>query len=68
MQAGFELLVPRFTVELELDPETGKRLQSGQRGRAFFATNRQSLGSYLFVAASEWLEHKIELATQSAVF
>ena len=67
-EAGFELLVPRFTVELELESEYGKQLQSGQRGRAFFATNRQSLGGYLFVAASEWLERKIDLATQTAVF
>jgi putative peptide zinc metalloprotease protein len=67
-EARFELLVPRFTVELELAPEFGKQLHSGQRGRAFFATNRQSLGSYLFVAASEWLEQKIDMATQTAVF
>ena len=67
-QSRFELLVPRFTVELRLDREFGEQLQSGQRGRACFATNRQSLGSYLFVAASEWLEHKIDVATQSAAF
>ncbi len=67
-ESRFELLVPRFTAELRLDREFGEQLQSGQRGRAFFETNRQSLGSYLFIAASEWLEHKIDLATQSAAF
>lgn len=67
-EARFEMLVPRFTVELDLEPGIGKQLHSGQRGRAFFATNKQSLGSYLFVAASEWLEQKIDMATQTAVF
>ena len=64
----FELLDPRFSVELELHAEVGEQLQSGQRGTAFFATNRQSLGGYMFVATREWLQDKIEMATQTAVF
>jgi putative peptide zinc metalloprotease protein len=64
----FELLDPRITVDVELSPEYGSRLQSGQRGRAFFETRRQSLGSYVIVVATDWLENKIEMATQAAVF
>ena len=66
--SAFELLNPRFTVELELKSELGQKLQAGQRGRAFFATKRQSLGGYLMVAATDWLKSKIEIATQTAVF
>lgn len=64
----FELLAPRFNVVLELDEESSERVQSGQRGRAFFATCQQSLGSYLFLASKDWLETKIEIATQTAAF
>jgi putative peptide zinc metalloprotease protein len=65
---GFELLMPRFTVVLELDPESSHELESGQRGRAFFSTKRQSLGGYFYIAASDWLKSKIEIATQTALF
>ncbi len=64
----FELLDPRFSVELELHADVGEQLQSGQRGTAFFATHRQSLGSYFFIATRDWLQDKIEMATQTAVF
>ncbi|MDG1873870.1 MAG: efflux RND transporter periplasmic adaptor subunit [Mariniblastus sp.] len=63
-----ELLSPRFNVFLCLDPISSRQLQSGQRGKAFFSTKRQSLGSYFYLAACDWLESKIELATQTAVF
>ena len=65
---GFELLSPRFNAVLQLDREASGRLYSGQRGRAFFATVDQPLGSYLYFAAYQWLEKKIELATQAAAF
>jgi putative peptide zinc metalloprotease protein len=67
-QPKFELLSPRFNVVLELDSEISKQLSSGQRGRAFFSTCEQSLGSYCYLAASDWLETKIEIATQTAAF
>ncbi len=67
-QPKFELLSPRFNVVLELESETSKELSSGQRGRAFFSTCEQSLGSYFYLAASDWLESKIEIATQTAAF
>ena len=61
---SFELLSPRFTAKLELEDEVSQSLHSGQRGLAFFKTGRQSMGSYLFLAACDWLENKIELAMQ----
>ena len=64
----YELLSPRFNVYLELDSDSSKRLRSGQRGRAFFSTCEQSLGSYFYLAATDWLETKIEIATQTAAF
>lgn len=66
--SSLELVSPRFNVILELDPETSNQLHSGQRGRAFYSTCEQSLGSYFYLAAQDWLERKIELATQSATF
>ena len=67
-EVQFELLDPRFTMDLSLEPAMSESLFAGQRGRAFFATNRQSLGSYLYLAAAEWLKQKIELAIQTATF
>jgi putative peptide zinc metalloprotease protein len=63
-EPAFELLSPRFEAELSLDDEISKSLHSGQRGLAFFKTNRQSMGSYLYLAACDWLKNKIEIATQ----
>ena len=57
------LLSPRFDVLVSLDSGMGQRLRSGQRGEAFFLARTQSMGSYLYIAASEWLKQKIEQAT-----
>ena len=67
-EPSFELLSPRFNIVLELDSNSSQQLHSGQRGRAFFSTREQSLGSYFYLAAADWLETKIEMATQTAVF
>ncbi len=56
------LLSPRFDVLVSLDDEISKTLHSGQRGRAFFTARTQSLGSYLFLAASDWLKTQIDQA------
>ena len=61
---SFELLSPRFTATLNLEDDVSQSLHSGQRGLAFFKTGRQSMGSYLYLAACDWLEHKIKLAMQ----
>ena len=57
------LLSPRFDVLVSLDNATSEALHSGQRGRAFFKARTQSLGSYLFLAASDWLKTQIDQAT-----
>ena len=62
------LLTPHFYVDLDLTAEESLNLYAGQRGRAFFQTKRQSMGSYLLVAAENWLKHKIEMATQTSAF
>ena len=67
-ESRFELLEPHFTVTLSVAGEFVHELSSGQRGRAFFETKRQSLGGYLYVAVGDWLKHKIKIATQSAAF
>lgn len=56
------LLSPRFDVLVSLEDEVGQALHSGQRGRAFFKARTQSLGSYLFLAASDWLKRQIDQA------
>jgi len=67
-EAKVELLSPRFNAFLDLDKTSSRQLHSGQRGRAFFSTKRQSLGSYFYLAACDWLKNKIDVATQTAVF
>jgi len=67
-EAEVELLTPRFNAFLNLEQSVGSELHSGQRGRAFFSTKRQSLGSYFYLAACDWLKNKIEIATQTAAF
>lgn len=66
--ASMELLSPRLTATLELDETLSRQLHSGQLGRAFFKARSQSLGSYLFVAVSDWLSKQLELASETAVF
>ena len=60
------LLSPRFDVLVSLDEATSESLHSGQRGRAFFSAATQSLGSYLYLATSDWLRSKIDQATLTA--
>jgi putative peptide zinc metalloprotease protein len=67
-EPAFELLSPRFDVVLQLDNAIAIELECGQRGRGFFLTCEQSLGSYFYLAASDWLKSKIEVATQTAAF
>jgi len=67
-EAEVELLTPRFNAFLNLEQTVGSKLHSGQRGRAFFSAKRQSLGSYFYLAACDWLKDKIEIATQTAAF
>lgn len=59
----FRLLSPRFDIELQVNQETGKRLSSGQMGRAFFATKRQSLGAYLYLKTRDWFQRQYQQAT-----
>lgn len=61
-QPDMLLLSPRFDVLVSLDHEISQSLHSGQRGRAFFKARTQSLGSYLFLAASDWLKTQIDQA------
>lgn len=62
---AFELLSPRFDAELAIEDEVSQSLHSGQRGLAFFKTNSQSMGSYFYLAARDWLRNKIEVAMQT---
>ncbi|MEM7784171.1 MAG: efflux RND transporter periplasmic adaptor subunit, partial [Planctomycetota bacterium] len=64
----YELLNPRFDVVLCVDNSVGENLESGQRGRAIFSARKQSLGSYLYLAACDWFQKKIEQAIQTAPF
>lgn len=67
-ESTMELLSPRFAIELELDSEDSKSLSAGQRGHAFFDAKRQSMGSYLYLAISDWFEEKAQIASQTAAF
>ena len=60
----FQLLSPRFEVELTIDPNTDASLSCGQVGRAVFETKRQSLGQFLFLEACDWFDRQLVQAVQ----
>jgi len=57
---------PRFDAYVSLDRSIGSQIHAGQRCQVFFSATEQSLGSYFFLATSEWLKNKIELAVETA--
>ena len=63
--SSFVLLSPRFDAYVSLDPSIGSQIHAGQRCQVFFSATEQSLGSYLFLATSEWLKNKIEIAVET---
>ena len=66
--SNMKLLSPRFTADLSVSSEFASELHSGQRGRAFFSARKQSLGSCLYLAVSDWFKKKLEQATYTAAF
>ena len=62
----FQLLSPRFEVELTIESNAGAGLSCGQVGRAFFETKRQSLGQYLYLESYDWFRRQFEQATIGA--
>ena len=64
-ESSFVLLSPRFDAYVSLDPSVGSQIHAGQRCQVFFSATEQSLGSYFFLATSEWLKNKIELAVET---
>jgi hypothetical protein len=57
-----ELLTPRFNLELAATSELQKRLNAGQSGWVVFPVEQHSLGTYWYLAATRWLERKIDAA------
>ena len=64
-ESSFVLLSPRFDAYVSLDRSIGGQIHAGQRCQVFFSATEQSLGSYFFLATSEWLKNKIELAVET---
>jgi putative peptide zinc metalloprotease protein len=62
----YELLAPRFNVELVLPPELGEMTFPGQTGHVIFASQQHSLGVWAWLQIRHWLRAKIELATQNS--
>ena len=62
----FQLLSPRFEVELSIEPNSNASLNCGQLGRAFFETKRQSLGQYFYLESCAWFRRQFEQATIGA--
>lgn len=65
-EGSFVLLSPRFDAYVSIAPSIGSEIHAGQRCQVFFSATEQSLGSYFFLATSEWLKNKIELAVETA--
>jgi len=57
-----ELLTPRFNLELAATGELQKQLNAGQSGWVVFPVEQHSLGTYWYLAATRWLERKIDAA------
>ncbi len=64
-EGSFVLLSPRFDAYVSLDRSIGSQIHAGQRCQVFFSATEQSLGSYFFLATSEWLKNKIEMAVET---
>ncbi|MEL7498195.1 MAG: biotin/lipoyl-binding protein [Planctomycetota bacterium] len=64
-ESSFEFLRPRFDATLELPVDESRALFSGQRGRVFFSTTEQSIGTYFYLAAHDWLSTKLDVVFQS---
>lgn len=64
-ESSFVLLSPRFDAYVSLDRSIGSHIHAGQRCQVFFSATEQSLGSYFFLATSEWLKNKIEMAVET---
>lgn len=62
----YQLLAPRFNVELALPQELGERVFPGQTGQVIFASQQHSLGVWAWLQVRHWLRAKIELATQQS--
>ena len=58
----FELLAPRFEVEIEVPESMAEQLHSGQRGRIYFSIASRSMGSYLLESCQEWLNRRLQIA------
>ena len=63
---SFVLLSPRFSAHVPIEPAMAATMHSGQRCQVFFSSTEQSLGSYFYLATTQWLKNKIEMALQTA--
>ena len=63
---SFVLLSPRFSARVPIEPSMAATMHSGQRCQVFFSSTEQSLGSYFYLATTQWLKNKIEMALQTA--
>ena len=62
----FVLLSPRFDAYVPIDHQTGNGIAPGQRCEVFFASKEQSLGNYMLLGISKWLQDKIQLAVETS--
>ncbi len=64
-ESEFELLSPRFNIELQIPPAASSQLAPGQTGRVIFASQRHSLGVWGWISLTDWIRSKFRLATSA---
>jgi hypothetical protein len=62
-QDHFELLSPRFNIELQLPAGVDSLVTPGQTGRVIFASERHSLGAWGWISLTSWIREKVQIAT-----
>jgi len=67
-RAQTELLTPRFNLELSATGVLQEQLHAGQSGWVVFPVEQHSLGTYWYLAATHWLEKKIEAAMHETAY
>jgi putative peptide zinc metalloprotease protein len=58
-EPNLELLSPRFTATIELDPANSEQVHGGQRGIVLLATSRETIATNIYLRVRNWVYRKL---------
>jgi putative peptide zinc metalloprotease protein len=61
-QPVYELFAPRLTGTVTLDSDQAARVRAGQRGVVSLTAYRESVGGFLYRAATDWVRRRVKRA------